>query len=74
MNIFSGLLFMHGHITNPELAKRLAGEPETEDYGQTYGNHVANEKHFREPWDQHRRDPSLQPIVHPDPCLGGGCS
>ncbi len=66
MNIFSGLLFLHGHIVNVDLAKRLAGDTPAEDYGQTYGNHVANEKHFREPWDRHRRDPSLQPIKHVD--------
>ncbi len=75
MNIFKGLLFLQGHIANVELARSLAkahtdAEP-AEDYGQTYGSHVANEKHFREPWDQHRRDPSLQPIKHPQPCVGG---
>ncbi len=24
-SLFTGLLFMHGHITDPELARRLAG-------------------------------------------------
>ena len=75
MNIFKGLLFLHGHITNAELASSLTRSGTdtdvAEDYGQTYGNHVANEKQFRERWDQHRRDPSLQPIKHPQPCVGG---
>lgn len=75
MNIFQGLLFLHGHISNAALASSLARSgvettPE-EDYGQTYGNRIANEKHFREPWDQRRRDPSLQPIQHPNACVGG---
>ena len=77
MNFFQGLLFLHGHIVNTELAKSLirsdAESTPDEDYGQTYGNHVANEKHFREPWDQHRRDPSLQPIKHGNACSVGGC-
>ena len=78
MNIFNGLLFLQGHIANVELARSLtqsrADVEPTEDYGQTYGNHVANEKHFREPWDQHRRDPSLQPIKPGDACSVGGCA
>ena len=72
MNIFAGLLFLQGHIANTELASSLTDKQPTEDYGQTYGNEVANEKHFREPWNQHRRDPSLQPIRHRDaPCTAG---
>ena len=27
MNIFSGLLFLHGHVTNAELARQLACPP-----------------------------------------------
>lgn len=26
MNVYSGLLFLHGHITNVDLARQLAGE------------------------------------------------
>jgi len=26
MNFYSGLLFLHGHITNVDLARQLAGE------------------------------------------------
>jgi len=63
MNIFAGLLFLQGHITNTELAQSLTDNQPAEDYGQTYGNQVANEKHFREPWDKHRRDPSLHPVA-----------
>jgi len=74
MNIFSGLLFLQGHVANSDLASSLADNTPAEDYGQTYGNQVANEKHFREPWDQHRRDPSLQPIKHGDACGAVGCS
>jgi hypothetical protein len=73
MNIFTGLLFLQGHITNSDLAGSLADTTPAEDYGQTYGNHVANEKQFRAPWDKRRRDPSLQPIEHPDACSVGGC-
>jgi hypothetical protein len=29
MSIFNGLLFMHGHITNVELARQLAKSAET---------------------------------------------
>jgi hypothetical protein len=63
MNIFAGLLFLQGHIANPDLAQTLSDHQPAEDYGQTYGNHVANEKQFREPWDKHRRDPSLHPVA-----------
>jgi len=63
MNVFAGLMFLQGHITNTELAHSLADNQPAEDYCQTYGNHVANEKHFREPWDKHRRDPSLHPVA-----------
>ncbi len=73
MNIFTGLLFLHGHITNVELAKRLADNQPADDYGQTYGNQLANEKHFRAPWDKHRRDPSLQPTRHGIPDCTVGC-
>jgi hypothetical protein len=73
MNIFTGLLFQHGHITNVDLAKRLADTKPADDYGQTYGNQVANEKHFRESWDKNRRDPSLQPIRQRDPDCTVGC-
>ena len=72
MNIFAGLLFLHGHISNADLASTLAEPTPAEDYGQTYGNQVANEKQFREPWDKHRRDPSLQPLQHPEACVGCG--
>jgi hypothetical protein len=67
MNIFSGLLFLQGHIADTDLANSLADNQPAEDYGQTYGNQVANEKHFREPWDKHRRDPSLHPIANCTP-------
>ena len=72
MNIFAGLLFLHGHISNADLARSLAEPMPTEDYGQTHGNQVANEKQIREPWDKRRRDPSLQPIAHQDACVGCG--
>ena len=71
MSIFTGLLFLQGHISNADLASSLADTSPAEDYGPTYGNQIANEKQFRERWDQHRRDPSLQPLHHPEPCIGG---
>ena len=65
MNIFKGLLFLQEYLREDE--------PDDEDYGQFYGNHVANEKQFREPWDRRRRDPSLQPLKHGHACSVGGC-
>ncbi len=73
MNIFTGLLFLQGHITNTDLAHSLADRTPAEGYGQTYGNEIANEKQFRERWDKHRRDPSLQPLEHDVACSVVGC-
>lgn len=73
MNIFSGLLFLQGHISNTDLVNSLADTTPAKDYGQTYGNKVANKKALRETWDEHLRDPSLQPTCHPDARTAAGC-
>jgi len=48
MNIYTGLLFLQGHIAD---ARLFDGDAE---FGRTYGNAVANDRHLRESWE--RRD------------------
>ena len=43
MNVYTGLLFLHGYLTDPDL---LA------DYGAGYGNRVANARATRERWER----------------------
>jgi hypothetical protein len=40
MNLFKGLLFLHGHITDPALLE--------DDYTATYGNKAAATRRFRD--------------------------
>ena len=50
MNVYTGLLFLQGHIADP----RLFDDP---GYGQaSYGNRVANERGLRDRWDNERRE------------------
>ena len=44
MNVYTGLLFLHGHLVDLR-----AVDP---DYGQTYGNRVANDRVLRESWER----------------------
>lgn len=47
MNVYTGLLFLQGHVADPTLFADDAG------YGQpTYGNRVANERVLRESWER----------------------
>jgi hypothetical protein len=51
MNVYTGLLFLHGHITD---ASQFA---EPEGYRQpSYGNPAANERALRERWENERRE------------------
>lgn len=43
MNLFTGLLFLHGYVTDPDLLV---------DYRAGYGNRVANAKATRERWER----------------------
>lgn len=40
MNLFKGLLFLHGHITDPSLFE--------DDYASQFGNRIAAERDFRD--------------------------
>jgi hypothetical protein len=49
MNVYTGLLFLHGHIVDP----RLVAEPAPPAaYGTSYGNRVANARVLRERWER----------------------
>jgi len=51
MNVYTGLLFLHGHIIDAG----LFAEPE--GYRQSsYGNSAANERALRERWENERRE------------------
>ena len=43
MNVYTGLLFLQGHITDAEAFA---------DYGAGYGNRVANARAARERWER----------------------
>ena len=49
MNVYTGLLFLQGHIADPGVLGDDAG------YGAGYGNRVANARAARDSWE--RRDP-----------------
>jgi hypothetical protein len=49
MNVYTGLLFLHGHILD---ANAFADAPE---YGPSFGNQVANERGLRDRWERERR-------------------
>ena len=50
MNIYTGLLFLHGHVADASL---FAGH---DGYRQSrYGNSAANERALRERWENERR-------------------
>ena len=62
MNLFKGLLFLHGHITDPGLLD--------DDYASSYGNKAAAERRFQDAFAQPtfaRRESS------PDLCSAAGC-
>ena len=51
MNVYTGLLFLQGHIADARLFADDAG------YGQSsYGNRVANQRGLRERWESERRE------------------
>jgi hypothetical protein len=50
MNIYTGLLFLHGHIADPRLFDEGA------EFGRTYGNSVANDRALRERWERKGRE------------------
>lgn len=62
MNLFKGLLFLHGHITDPATLD--------EDFTQTYGNKVASERTWQERYAQptFARDGQVDAA-----CPAGGC-
>jgi hypothetical protein len=49
MNLYTGLLFLHGHLVD------LAPFAEQPEYGPSYGNKVANDRVLRERWANERR-------------------
>jgi hypothetical protein len=62
MNLFKGLLFLHGHIADAATLD--------DDLAPTYGNRVAAEREFRDTLAQPafaRREPA------PDLCQAAGC-
>ena len=62
MNLFKGLLFLHGHITDPSLLD--------DDYASSYGNKAAAERGFRDRF----AEPTFAPrAVAPAICATGGC-
>jgi hypothetical protein len=66
MNIYKGLLFLHGHLLEKALTE--------EDFGPTYSNRVATEKALREPWEFKRNLTALTSAVIPaDAGDVGGC-
>ena len=51
MNVYTGLLFLQGHVVDASLFDDATG------YAQpTYGNRVANERVLRERWENERRE------------------
>lgn len=44
MNVYTGLLFLHGHIADPSLFADASYATSR------YGNKVANDRALREPW------------------------
>ena len=50
MNVYTGLLFLHGHIVDTRTFAAPA------DYGPSYGNKVANDRLLRERWENERRE------------------
>jgi hypothetical protein len=66
MNIYKGLLFLHGHLLESALTE--------DDFGPTYGNRVANEKALREHWEPQRDLAAVVPIAAPaDARIAQGC-
>jgi hypothetical protein len=53
MNIYTGLLFLHGHIADARLFDSDA------EFGRTYGNSVANDRALRERWERKGREDDL---------------
>ena len=51
MNLYTSLLFLHGHIADPRV---LA------PYGKSYGNRVANDRLLRERWEPGERLPGRE--------------
>jgi hypothetical protein len=60
MSLFKSQLFTE---ESPRLVLDL--DQPTNAFGPTYGNHIANEKQFREAWDGNCQDRPLQPIDAP---------
>jgi hypothetical protein len=50
MNIYTGLLFLHGHILDADQFAEPAHA--AADYGPSYGNRVANARVLRERWER----------------------
>jgi hypothetical protein len=55
MNIYKGLLFLHGYLLDPKLAD--------DDFGPTYGNRIASEQALRERWETERDQAEIGPIA-----------
>ena len=51
MNVYTGLLFLHGHIADADLFADPA-TPAAPGYGAGYGNRVANARSLRERWER----------------------
>lgn len=51
MNVYTGLLFLHGHILDAGLFGDRDGYRESR-----YGNSAANERALRERWENERRE------------------
>ena len=51
MNVYTGLLFLQGHIADAGLFTRRDGYRQS-----SYGNPAANERALRERWESERRE------------------
>ena len=51
MNVYTGLLFLQGHVADPGLFDDDAGYRQ-----RSYGNRVANDRVLRDRWENERRE------------------
>jgi hypothetical protein len=60
MNIYTGLLFLHGHVVD---ARTFAQDA---DFGPTYGNRIASERALRPSWKP-AKDAGREDDIHGEP-------
>lgn len=66
MRIFSDLLFLHGHITNVELARELAGVKTVAPEADLEGREAAGEALHRVPVPAARSEVAGEPVACAD--------